>query len=315
VSDQLALEFERQRPRLRAVAYRMLGSIAEADDAVQEAWLRLTRSDHAEVRNLAAWLTTVVGRVALDMLRARHSRRETPLGDAATAWPEPVVSPPDGMDPEQEALLADSVGLALMVVLETLTPAERLAFVLHDLFGVPFAEVGPMIDRSADAAKMLASRARRRVRGASPPPADLERQREVVEAFRAATRDGDFDALVAVLHPDVEVIADADSLRPGGSLRVSGAQAAARQALSFRRLARFARPVLVNGAPGMLVLPEGAPPLALLAFTVENGLITRLDVLADRERLVRLDLSALGYEAPKSGSTTEPSGPKLNPGL
>ena len=315
MSDQLAREFERQRPRLRAVAYRMLGSIAEADDAVQEAWLRFTRSDHAKVRNLAAWLITVVGRIALDMLRARHSRRETPLGDAVTGWPEPVVSPPDGMDPEQEALLADSVGLALMVVLETLTPAERLAFVLHDLFGVPFADVGPMIDRSADAAKMLASRARRRVRGASPPPADLERQREVVEAFRAATRDGDFDALVAVLHPDVEVIADADSLRPGGSLRVSGAQAAARQALSFRRLARFARPVLVNGAPGMLVLPEGAPPLALLAFTVENGLITRLDVLADRERLGRLDLSAVGYGAPKSGSTAEPSGPKPNPGL
>jgi RNA polymerase sigma-70 factor (ECF subfamily) len=315
VSDQLAREFERQRPRLRAVAYRMLGSIPEADDAVQKAWLRLTRSDHAKVRNLAAWLITVVGRIALDMLRARHSRRETPLGDAVTGWPEPVVSSPDGMDPEQEALLADSVGLALMVVLETLTPAERLAFVLHDLFGVPFADVGPMIDRSADAAKMLASRARRRVRGASPPPADLERQREVVEAFRAATRDGDFDALVAVLHPDVEVIADADSLRPGGSLRVSGAQAAARQALSFRRLARFARPVLVNGAPGMLVLPEGAPPLALLAFTVENGLITRLDVLADRERLGRLDLSAVGYGAPKSGSTAEPSGPKPNPGL
>jgi RNA polymerase sigma factor (sigma-70 family) len=294
VSDQLALEFEQQRPRLRAVAYRMLGSIAEADDAVQEAWLRLTRSDHAEVRNLAAWLTTVVGRVALDMLRARHSRRETPLRDAVAAWPDPVVSPADRIDPEQEALLADSVGLALMVVLETLTPAERLAFVLHDLFGVPFADVGPMLDRSADAAKMLASRARRRVRGATPPPADLKRQREVVDAFRAAARDGDFDALVAVLHPDVEVIADADSLRPGGPLRVSGAEAAARQALSFRTLARFARPVVVNGTPGVLVLPEGAPPLALLAFTVKDGLITRLDVLADRERLAQLDLSALG---------------------
>jgi RNA polymerase sigma-70 factor (ECF subfamily) len=313
VSDQLALEFERQRPRLRGVAYRMLGSIAEADDAVQEAWLRLTRSDHAEVNNLAAWLTTVVGRVALDMLRARHSRRETPM-DAVAAWPEPVVSSADGMDPEQEALLADSVGLALMVVLETLTPAERLAFVLHDLFRVPFAEVGPMLDRSADAAKMLASRARRRVRGATPPPADLQRQRQVVEAFRAATRDGDFDALVAVLHPDVEVIADAD-LRPGGPPRVSGAHAAARQALSYRPLARFARPVLINGTPGMLVLPEGAAPLALLAFTVQDGLITRLDVLADRERLARLDLSAVGYDAPKSGRTTEPSGPKLNPGL
>jgi RNA polymerase sigma-70 factor (ECF subfamily) len=221
----------------------MLGSIAEADDAVQEAWLRLTRSDHAEVNNLAAWLTTVVGRVALDMLRARHSRRESPLGDAVAAWPEPVLSPADGMDPEQEALLADSVGLALMVVLETLTPAERLAFVLHDLFRIPFAELGPMLGRSADAAKMLASRARRRVRGATAPPADLQRQRQVVDAFRAATRDGDFDALVAVLHPDIEVLADADSRRPGGSVRVSGAQAAARQALSYRRLARFARPV------------------------------------------------------------------------
>lgn len=293
MSDQLALEFERHRPRLRAVAYRMLGSVAEADDAVQEAWLRLTRSDHA-VRNLAAWLTTVVGRIALDMLRTRNSRRETPLGDAVTDWPEPVVSPADGMDPEQEAMVADSVGLALMVVLETLTPAERLAFVLHDLFGVPFAEVGPMLDRSEDAAKMLASRARRRVRGATPPPADLERQRAVVDAFRAAARDGDFDALVAVLHPDVEVVADADALRRGRPRRVSGARAAARQALSFQPLARFARPVLVNGAPGLLVRPAGAAPLALLAFTVEDGMITRLDVLADRERLARVDLSALG---------------------
>ena len=313
--DQLALEFERQRPRLRAVAYRMLGSIAEADDAVQEAWLRLTRTDHAEVNNLAAWLTTVVGRIALDMLRARHSRRESPMGDVVTAWPEPVVSPADGMDPEQEAMLADSVGLALMVVLETLTPAERLAFVLHDLFAVPFGEVGPMLGRSADAAKMLASRARRRVRGATPPQADLQRQREVVDAFRAATRDGDFDALVAVLHPDIEVVADADSFRGGRPVRVIGAHNAARQAMSFRPLARLARPVLVNGAPGVLVIPEGASPLALLAFTVRDGLITRLDVLADRERLARLDLSALGYEPPKSGRTTEPSGLKPNPGL
>ncbi len=291
VSDQLALEFERQRPRLRAIAYRMLGSIGEADDAVQEAWLRLSRADRGGVNNLAAWLTTVVGRVALDMLRSRRSRRETPVGDAVSAWPEPVVSPADAMDPEQEALLADSVGLALMVVLETLTPAERLAFVLHDLFGVPFAEVGPMLDRSADAAKMLASRARRRVRGATPGRADLERQWEVVHAFRAAARDGDFDALVAVLDPDVEVVADAAALRPGGPLRVVGARAAANQAISFRPLARFARPVLVNGAPGVLVVPEGSPPLALLAFTVTDGLITRLDVVTDRARLVRLDLT------------------------
>ncbi|HEX6336918.1 MAG TPA: sigma-70 family RNA polymerase sigma factor [Jiangellaceae bacterium] len=313
MSDQLAIEFERQRPRLRAVAYRMLGSIAEADDAVQEAWLRLTRSNHAEVNNLAAWLTTVVGRVALDMLRARHSRRETPMGDAGAAWPEPVVSPADGMDPEQEALLADSVGLALMVVLETLTPAERLAFVLHDLFRVPFAEVGPMLGRSEDAAKMLASRARRKVSGATPPPSDLQRQREVVDAFRAATQNGNFDALVAVLHPDVEIVADADAFRAGRPMRVRGARTAARQALSYRPLARFARPVLINGAPGVLVLPKGAAPLALLAFTVKDGLITRLDVLADRERLARLDLSALGYDAPKPGSTTESSGP--SPGL
>jgi len=289
--DLLADEFERERTRLRAVAYRMLGSLSEADDAVQEAWLRLSRSDRGEVRNLGAWLTTVVARVALDMLRSRGARRETPLD---LAWPDPVVSPAEGMDPEQEALLADSIGLALMVVLETLTPAERLAFVLHDLFGVPFAEVGPMLDRSEDAAKMLASRARQRVRGATPPASDLERQRAAVDAFLAAARDGDFDALVAVLHPDVVVNGHLGVLPVGAPQRVRGAQAAARRALSFRRMAGFARPVLVNGAPGLLVLPDGSTPFALLAFTVYDGRITQVDVLADRERLARLDLSALG---------------------
>jgi RNA polymerase sigma-70 factor (ECF subfamily) len=287
MSDELAEAFERERPRLRGVAYRMLGSRAEADDAVQEAWLRLTRTDD-EVRNLGAWLTTVVGRVALDMLRARRTRKEDPFEDAVVSWPEPLVSPADGLDPEQQALLADSVGLALMIVLETLSPGERLAFVLHDLFAVPFAEIGPMLDRSEDAAKMMASRARRRVQGASVPPADVARQREVVAAFQAAAREGDFDALLAVLHPDVEVRSDV------GARRVSGAPAAARQALSFRRFATAGREVLVNGAPGVLVLPDGAAPYALLAFTIQDRLITRMDVIAEPERLARLDLSALG---------------------
>ncbi|MBO0846484.1 MAG: sigma-70 family RNA polymerase sigma factor [Nocardioides sp.] len=288
MDDGLAAAFERERPRLRGVAYRMLGSLADADDAVQEAWLRLSRNDSDEVRNLGAWLTTVVGRIALDMLRARRTRKEDPFEDAVVSWPDPVVSPPDGLDPEQEALLADSVGLALMVVLETLTPAERLAFVLHDLFAVPFAEIGPMLDRSEDAAKMLASRARRRVQGASVSTTDRSRQRDVVAAFQAAARDGDFDTLLAVLDPDVEIVSDV------GARYTVGAEAAARHAMSFRRFATVGRPVLVNGAPGILVLPEGAPPYALLAFTVRDGLITRLDVVAARERLARLDVSALG---------------------
>jgi RNA polymerase sigma factor (sigma-70 family) len=289
MSDELAAAFERERPRLRGVAYRMLGSLSDADDAVQEAWLRLARSDSDEVRNLQAWLTTVVGRIALDMLRARRTRREDPLEDAVVSWPDPLLSPPDVLDPdpEQQALLADSVGLALMVVLETLSPAERLAFVLHDMFGVPFAEIGPMLDRSEDAAKMLASRARRRVQGTSQSATDRSRQQEVVAAFQAAAREGDFEALVAVLHPDVEIRSDI------GARRTVGAEAAVRQAMAFRRYALAGRSVLVNGAPGILVWPDGAPPYALLAFTVRDGLITRMDVVAAPERLSRLDLSAL----------------------
>ncbi len=287
MSEELAAAFERERPRLRGVAYRMLGSLTDADDVVQDAWLRLARSDHQKVRNLGAWLTTVVARIALDRLRARRNRREDPFEDAVLSWPEPVLSPPDALDPEQQALLADSVGLALMVVLETLSPAERLAFVLHDLFAVPFAEIGPMLDRSEDAAKMLASRARRRLQGTSQSAADTARQQEVLAAFQAAARAGDFDALVAVLHPDVEVHSDI------GARRTVGAEPAARLSMSFRRFARSGHPVLVNGAPGILVLPEGAPPYALLAFTVSDGLITRMDVVAAPERLARLDLSAL----------------------
>src|ERR671930_676832 len=248
--DRLAERFEEHRGHLRAVGYRMLGSLSEADDAVQEAWLRLSRQDAGSIENLGGWLTTVVARVCLNMLKARGVRREEPVG---VHVPDPVVSPEDGVDPEYEALLADSVGLALLVVLETLEPAERLAFVLHDMFGVPFDEIAPMVDRSPEAARQLASRARRRVRGAAPvPDPDLDRQREVVDAFLAAAREGDFDALVAVLDPDVVLRADRGPARRG-SVEVHGAEAVARRALSFARLAPAARPALVNGAAGFVV--------------------------------------------------------------
>jgi RNA polymerase sigma-70 factor (ECF subfamily) len=281
--EWLAEAFEGERPHLRAVAYRMLGSLAEADDAVQEAWLRLSRSDTAAIENLRGWLTTVVGRVALDQLRRRRRRAEQPW----ESLPDPVVSLADEESPEHEALLADSVGLALMVVLETLSPAERLAFVLHDLFGVPFAEVAPMIDRSPDAAKMLASRARHRVRTAAPPPPDAARQRAVVDAFLAASRSGDLEALVAVLHPDVLVRGDVGGAHPARLTR--GAHAAARQALGFAHLAAHARPVLVNGLPGLLAAPGGRP-FSVLSFTIVDDLVTELDILADPVRLAALDL-------------------------
>ncbi len=232
--EYLAQQFEANRTHLRAVAYRMLGSVSEADDAVQESWLRLSRSDASEIENLGGWLTTVVARVCLDMLRSRKSQREEPLGPHV---PEPIVSREDGVDPEHEALLADSVGLALVVVLETLTPAERLAFVLHDMFAVPFGEIGSIVDRSPDAARQLASRARRRVRGAPVPDPDLGRQREVVDAFLAAARDGDLEALVAVLDPDVVLRADRGAVAARASREVRGARAVAEQALTFRRLA------------------------------------------------------------------------------
>jgi RNA polymerase sigma factor (sigma-70 family) len=288
--EWLTERFEENRTRLRAVAYRMLGSVSEADDAVQEAWLRLSRADTSSVENLAGWLTTVVARVCLNMLRARESRREDPLD---VHVPDPIVSSASGGDPEQEALLADSVGLALLVVLESLTPAERLAFVLHDIFAVPFDEIAPMIERSPAAARQLASRARRRVRGQAPAPdPDLRRQREVVDAFLAATRDGDFDALVAVLDPDVVLRADGGTARARYNVVLHGARAVAEQAVLARRLAPFARPALINGTAGVVAAAAGRV-LSVMGFTVAHGKIVAIDVLYDPERLADLDLAVL----------------------
>ena len=288
--DWLAERFEANRTHLRAVGYRMLGSVTEADDAVQEAWLRLSRAEAGEIKDLRAWLTTVVARVSLDMLRSRASRREHPLGPHV---PEPIVSREDGIDPEHQALLADSVGPALLVVLETLAPAERLALVLHDMFGVPFDDIAPLVERSPTATRKLASRARSRVRGAAPvPDPDQAVQRQVVDAFYAAARDGDFDALVDTLDPDVVLRADRGA-RPGGSLVLRGASAVAEQARKGgRRFAAFARPALVNGAPGFVIAPRGRP-IAVVGVTVAGGRIVGIDVLADRTRLRELDLSVL----------------------
>src|SRR5262245_1945682 len=286
--EWLARRFEVHRPRLRAVAYRMLGSLSEADDAVQESWLRLRRSDTSQVENLAGWLTTVVARVSLNMLQSRLARREEPLG---VRIPEPIVRPEDGLDPEDEALLADSVGLALLVVLDTLTPAERLAFVLHDMFAVPFDEIARMLDRSSAAVRQLASRARRRVQDAAAvPDTDLARQRQVVDAFLAAARDGDFDALLEVLDPDVVVRVDPGALPTGAPREARGAAAVASQALSFSRFAQATRPALVNGTAGLVVAPAGRL-FAVIGFTVRHGKIVEIDILADRERLNRLDLA------------------------
>jgi RNA polymerase sigma factor (sigma-70 family) len=288
--ESLAEHFEEHRTRLRAVAYRMLGSLSEADDAVQEAWLRLSRSDTSDIENLGAWLTTVVGRVSLNMLRSRRSRREEPLGPHV---PEPIVDRADGTDPEHEALLADSVGLALLVVLETLSPPERLAFVLHDMFAVPFDEIAPIVDRSPDAARQLASRARRRVQAENTvPDADLDAQREVVEAFLAAARDGDFDRLVAVLDPDVVLRADLGPLPAGGSREVRGAAAVAGQALSYSRLGLRTQPALINGAAGVVSILDGQP-FSIGGVTVRGGRIVEIDILADPARLRRLDLTIL----------------------
>jgi RNA polymerase sigma-70 factor, ECF subfamily len=287
--DWLAVRLEEDRPRLRAVAYRMLGSLTEAEDAVQETWLRLTRSDTSGVEDLGRWLTTVVARVCLDMLRTRKARHEGPL-DAHV--PDPIVSRDDVPDPEHEALLADSIGLALQVVLDTLAPAERLAFVLHDMFAVPFDEIAPIVGRSAVAARQLASRARRRVQGsAARPDADLVRQRQVVDAFVAAARGGDFDALLAVLDPEIVLRGDRGAVTPGASKVLRGARAVAEQALTFARVARFVQPVLVNGAAGIVSWrPDGAP-LSVMAFTVRRGKIVEIDVLADPARLRRLDVT------------------------
>jgi RNA polymerase sigma factor (sigma-70 family) len=280
--------FEVHRPRLRAVAYRMLGSLAEADDAVQEAWIRLSRSDTSGVENLGGWLTTVVARVCLSMLHARKVRREEPL-DAHV--PDPVVAPENGVNPEDQALLADSVGLALLVVLETLQPDERLAFVLHDVFGVPFDEIAPIVMRSPAAARQLASRARRRVKRASVPDTDVARQREVVDAFLAAARDGDFDALVALLDPEVVLRADRGAI-PGASRVLRGARIVAEAALTFAELAPLARPAMVNGAAG-LVVGLRDQPISVLGFTVSAGRIVEIDILADPVRLRGLDLAIL----------------------
>lgn len=286
----LADRFETNRTHLRAVAFRMLGSVSEADDAVQEAWLRLNRADAGSVENLPAWLTTVVARVCLDMLRSRRARREEPLGPHV---PEPIVSRADGVDPEHEALLADSVGLALLVVLETLAPPERLSFVLHDMFGVPFEEIAPIVGRSPAAARQLASRARRRVHGSvQEPDVDLAGQRAVVDAFLAAARGGDMQALVEVLDPDVVLRVDRGALPAAGGREVHGAAAVAARALTFARLARLAKPAVVNGTAGFVVTgPAG--PLAVAGFTVARGRVVELDLLADPARLRELDLTVL----------------------
>jgi RNA polymerase sigma factor (sigma-70 family) len=282
--------FEERRPRLRAVAYRMLGSLSEADDAVQESWLRVSRAGTDGVENLDGWLTTVVARVCLNMLRSREHRREEPLD---LRLPDPIISPESGLDPEQEAVLADSVGLALLVVLESLTPAERLSFVLHDMFAVPFEDIGEMIERSPAAARQLASRARRRVRGQAPAPdPDLSRQREVVNAFFAAARDGDFDALVAVLDPEVVLRADGGASRTRPSVVIHGARAVAEQARLGARLGRWRRPALVNGTPGAVVVVAGKA-FAVMAFTVVGGRVAAIDVLYDPERVAKLDLDVL----------------------
>jgi RNA polymerase sigma factor (sigma-70 family) len=285
--DFLAERFEEHRGHLRAVAYKMLGSLSEADDAVQESWLRLTRTDAGEVENLRAWLTTVVARVCLNVLRSRRTRGEVPLD---VHVPDPVVTREDGTQPEHEALLADSVGLAMLVVLETLTPAERLAFVLHDMFALPFDDIATLVDRSPEAARQLASRARRRVQGeARVPDADLAAQRRVVDAFFAAARDGDFEGLVAVLDPDVVSRGDGGL---GASAIVRGAREVAARALTFARLSPFVRPALVNGAAGVVVAPQGEP-FSVMGFTVVGGKIVEIDAVTDPRRLRELDLAVL----------------------
>jgi RNA polymerase sigma-70 factor (ECF subfamily) len=281
--DWLATRYEQQRPRLRAVAYRMLGSLTEADDALQDAWLRMSRVDRGEVDNLGAWMTTVVARECLNILRSRRRRPEESLH---VHLADPIVDSADGVDPEHEALLADSIGLALMVVLDNLTPAERIAFVLHDTLGVPYDEIAPIVGRSPTAARQLASRARRRIRGqAAVPDADLGRQREVVQAFAAAARDGDFEALLAVLDPDVLVRVDWGE-PPGKPTEIRGADAVARQAVVFSRaFGGLARPAIVNGTAGVLVVADSRP-VAVLGFIVRRDTIVEIDILRDETRLV-----------------------------
>lgn len=293
----LTERFEERRPQLRAVGYRMLGSLSEADDAVQEVWLRFSRADTTGVENLAGWLTTVMARVCLNMLRARGLRREEPLD---VSMPDLIISHEAGADPEQAALLGDAVGVALLVVLDTLTPAERLAFVLHDLFAVPFDEIAPIVERSPAATRQLASRARRRVRGAAPAPdPDGARQRHVVSAFFAAARDGDFDKLVAVLDPEVVLRADGGTARARQTVVLRGASVVAAQAATASRLAPFVRPALINGTAGVVAV-AGGRALAVMAFTVAGGKIVAIDVLLDPARLAVLDLAVLD-RAPGGG--------------
>jgi RNA polymerase sigma-70 factor (ECF subfamily) len=291
-AEWLAEQFEEHRSRLRAVAYRMLGSLTEADDAVQDAWVRVSRAETDEVENLGGWLTTVVARVCLNMLRARTNRREQ-------AWdghlPDPIVSPPGDLAPEEEVLLADSVGLALQVVLDALSPAERLAFVLHDMFELPFEEIAPMVGRTPDAARQLASRARRRVRGAdtAQPDTALVDQRAVVDAFYAAARHGDLEALIAVLHPDVVLRTDFGRVGAGATREIRGSEAVARQAQLGAAPASELHPALVNGTPGAVVTRQGRP-FAVMAFTVSGGRITEIDIVGDPKRVARVAASVLG---------------------
>jgi RNA polymerase sigma-70 factor (ECF subfamily) len=291
----LAERFEEQRGHLRAVAYRMLGSLTEADDAVQESWLRISRAGANEVENLSGWMTTIIARVCLNMLRARRARREESFGAQA---PDPVVSLDDGApQPEEEALLADAVGLALLVVLDTLTPAERLAFVLHDTFELPFEEIAPLVGRTPAAARQLASRARRRVKGADlrAPDPDLSRQRAVVDAFFQAAREGEFDALVALLNPEVELHADIGARRPAATQTIRGAEAVARTALTFARPAATLRPALVNGVAGVVIM-LGNRPTAVMGFTVVQGKIVEIDAFANPARVRRVTAAALAEE-------------------
>jgi RNA polymerase sigma-70 factor (ECF subfamily) len=285
--EWLTDRFQQYRSHLLGVAYRMLGSVSEADDALQEAWLRIRDQDPQSVENMRAWLTTIVGRVCLNMLRARRARRQE-FSDVYV--PDPVVSLEDSAGPEQEALVADSVGLALLVVLDALSPPERLAFVLHDVFGVPFADIAAVLHRSEAAAQQLASRARRRVHGSPKPDPDLARQREAVNAFFAASRDGDFDALVAMLDPGVELRIDGGVLREKASLNLRGAQAVAAYSSTYSKLYPFVRPALVNGAAGAVIAPAGRV-FSVMAFTVTNGKITQIDALVDPERLGKLNLA------------------------
>jgi RNA polymerase sigma factor (sigma-70 family) len=286
--ELLAERFEEQRPHLRAVAYRMLGSLSEADDAVQETWLRVSRADSGGIENLRAWLATIVARVCLNALKSRKSRPEEPFGPHV---PDPIVGPENGVDPEHEALLADSVGLALLVVLDVLAPAERLAFVLHDMFAVPFDEIAPIVERSPAATRQLASRARRRVQGATPfPDADLSGQREVIDAYLAASREGDFEALIAVLDPDVVLRVDRGAVPADASRLVRGASAVAEQTITFVTSgAGEARPALVNGAAGVVFAARGRP-FSVVGFTVRRSRIVAIDVLADPARLRQLEL-------------------------